>query len=97
MHIFCFICNKWLVFNFKATNKYNHHLTNIINHIICYILYWILVIPVKTIIDMSGEKSSVSELSVTFGTSEGLLLILPIAMLWPKIDCIQMYIYPNIQ
>ncbi len=34
---------------------------------------------------MSGQEGRVSELSVTFGTGEGLLQILSIAMLWPKI------------
>ena len=35
---------------------------------------------------MSGQEGRVSELSVTFGTGEGLLRILSIAMLWPKIQ-----------
>ena len=34
---------------------------------------------------MSGEEGRVSELSVTFWTGEGLLLILSIAVLWPKL------------
>ena len=37
---------------------------------------------------MSGQEGRVSELSVTFGTCEGLLRILSIAMLWPKIHLI---------